>query len=66
MWYVGVSVNSESFKRSLGLLKRGSGWISSRFGVDPYKNYMAVSVNWGGPFYGWPHDRARLTSWCLY
>ena len=28
---------------------RGLGLIEDRFSADPYENYMAVSVNWGGP-----------------
>ena len=39
-----------AFNRGLGLLKKGLG-IYCRFGGDPYKNYMAVSKEWG-PFGG--------------
>ena len=42
---VSLLVLSKGFKGSLGLM-------SSRFRADPYKNYMVVSVNWGGPVFG--------------
>ena len=37
---------------------------SGRFRADPYKNYMAVAVNWG-PFCGCPYNKGPTILWSV-